>query len=50
MFAKFQLGQLNPGNMTQQLQELNEAKESLRFNSEMMNDMTMTKKEKLKHE
>lgn len=27
MFAKFQLGQINPGNFSQQLQELNEAKE-----------------------
>jgi hypothetical protein len=50
MFNKFQLGQINPNIFSQQLQELNEAKEELRFNSEMMNDMTMTKKEKLKHE
>jgi hypothetical protein len=39
MFAKFQKGMGSPD----MFQELMEAKEELRYNSEMMNDMTMTK-------
>lgn len=50
MFQKFNMGQLNPNMFSEQLKELNEAREELRYNSEVMNDMTMTKKEKLKHE
>lgn len=32
------------------LEEFNDAKQQLRFNTMMMNDYAMTKKEKLEHE
>lgn len=38
---------LNLGMGIDQLQEMNDAKEQLRFNTMMMNDYSMSKKEKL---
>lgn len=44
MFKKISQGL---GIEPEKLKEFNEAKEQLRFNTEMMNDYTMTKSEKL---
>ena len=38
------------GMDSNKMEEYNDAKEQLRFNNMMMNEVTMTKQEKLEHE